>query len=266
LAPGFLLDVQVFDEPELSGTVRVSEHGDINLPLIGSIHVAGETLPQVEAGLVSKFREMKILLQPQVTLNIEQYAGSKITVLGEVQNPGRVDLLTSRSLDDVLSRVGGETITAGNVIQIKRIADGVQHTETIHYVRSEGTDKLRDVMIQPGDTVIVPRAGIVYVLGAVGKPGGYVMQEDGKLDVIQAISLADGTNINAAIGSVRIVRKGPNESLQEIHVPFRDITKGKAAPIQLESEDIVYVPVSKLKTALAASLVTSASSAAIYTR
>jgi polysaccharide export outer membrane protein len=120
-------------------------------------------------------------------------------------------------------------------------------------------------MVQPGDTVVVPRAGIVYVLGGVNRPGGYVMQEDGKLDVAQALSLAYGTSINAAVGSIRVVRKQPDGSLQTIPISYPKITSGKEKPIMLQAEDIVYVPISKIKSVLSAGLAASTSSAAIYT-
>jgi polysaccharide export outer membrane protein len=121
-------------------------------------------------------------------------------------------------------------------------------------------------MIKPGDTVVVPRAGIVYILGAVNRPGGYVMQEDGTLDVAQALSLAYGTALSAAVGSIHVVRKRPDGSLEEIPVSYRKITKGKEIPLQLHAEDIVYVPVSKLKAVATAGLVGSTSSALIYTQ
>jgi polysaccharide export outer membrane protein len=265
LAPGFLLDIQVFDEPQLSGTVRVDEKGQVKLPLIDAVHVAGDTLPEAEAALNKSFHDQKVLLHPQVTLNVEQFAGSKITVLGEVLNPGQVDLLTPKSLDEVLSRVGGETNTAGSVIQVKRMKDGAEQIQSVRYSRDQPADSLRNIIIQPGDTVVVPRAGIVYVLGAVGRPGGYIMQEDGQLNVVQALALADGTTLAAGIKGVHIVRKGPDGSFHEIPVKFRDMMKGKEVPIELQAEDIVYVPVSKVKAILTQGIVSSTSAALIYT-
>jgi polysaccharide export outer membrane protein len=267
LAPGFLLDVQVFDEPQLSGSIRINEQGDIKLPLIDPVHVAGDTLPQAEAALTKSFQDQKVLLHPQVTLNINQFAGTKITVLGEVQSPGEIDLLTPKSLDVVLSRAGGATNTAGNVIQVKHEANGATTVRNVPYSRDQNTDSLREIIVYPGDTITIPRAGIVYVMGAVGRPGGYVMQEDGQLNVIQALALADGTTYAAAIKSVHLVRKGPDGSYQEIPVDFRQMMAGKMAPLVLKPEDIVYVPVSKAKAIMSAGMgvVSSTSSALIYT-
>jgi polysaccharide biosynthesis/export protein len=267
LASGFLLDVQVFDEPQLSGSIRVDEQGNIKLPLIDPVHVAGDTLPQAEAAVTKSFQDQKVLLHPQVTLNIEQFAGGKIMVLGEVQSPGELDLLTPKGLDVVLSRAGGATNTAGSMIQVKHTANGATTVQNVPYARDQSMDSLREIIIYPGDTVTIPRAGIVYVMGAVGRPGGYVMQEDGQLNVIQALALADGTTYAAAIKSVHLVRKGPDGQYSEIPVDFRQMMAGKMAPLILKPEDIVYVPVSKAKAIMSAGmgLVSSTSSALIYT-
>jgi polysaccharide export outer membrane protein len=102
-------------------------------------------------------------------------------------------------------------------------------------------------MVHDGDTVIVPRAGIVYVLGAVTRPGGYLMQEDGKLDVIQAISLASGTILQAKTTEIRVIRRKPDGTFTEFSTSYKAITGGQVTPLQLQPQDIVYVPMSKLK-------------------
>jgi len=102
-------------------------------------------------------------------------------------------------------------------------------------------------MVHDGDTVIVPRAGIVYVLGAVTRPGGYMMQEDGKLDVIQAISLALGTTLQAKTTEIRVIRRKPDGTFTEFSTSYKAITGGQVTPLQLQPQDIVYVPMSKLK-------------------
>ena len=122
-------------------------------------------------------------------------------------------------------------------------------------------------MIKPGDIIQVRRAGLVYVLGAVNRPGGYLMQEDGKLDVTQAIALAYGTSPQAAMGKIRIIRRDANGALQQIPVHYKDSMTAKASPIMLHAEDVLYVPPSKLKTALidSQSVLSSTATAAIYT-
>jgi polysaccharide export outer membrane protein len=265
LAPGFLLDLQVYDEPQLSTRARVDKEGDVSLPLIGSVHVAGKTVSAAEKTIQDKFLQEQILKNPQVTLNVEQYAAANITVLGEVQSPGRIQLLAPHSLLDIIGMAGGETNLAGDTIQVKSPTKEGTSDHIYHYSRSSNGDSIRDVMIQPGDTIRVDRAGIVYVLGAVNRPGGYIMQEDGKLNVAQALALALGTSLQAKIGSVRVVRHASDGQLQDIPVPYKQIMEGKVKPLTLQAEDIVYVPVSKLKTVFttSATLVGQAGAAAI---
>ncbi len=265
LAPGYLLDMEVYDMPEISGELRVDNAGDVTVPLAGSLHVDGMTLSQAHEAIETKLKDSQILKNPKINLDVAQYAASNVTVLGEVQSPGRVQVLAPHSLGDVLALVGGETITAGPTVEIRRTVNGRVETQEIAYARSKNTPGAQDIVVRPGDTVTVPRAGIVYVLGGVNRPGGYVMQEDGELDVAQAISLAYGTVLNAAIGSIRIVHKNADGTMTETPVRFRDITRGRAAAPKLQAEDIVYVPISKVKTIASAGFITSTSSALIYT-
>lgn len=251
LAPGFLLNVEVYDEPELSTQARLDNNGDVTLPFIGAVHLGGKTVSQAEKTVEDKFRKAQILKDPQVTLNVEQYASASITVLGEVQSPGRIQMLAPHSLLDVIGLAGGETNLAGNVIEIKTPSpDGNTATKTYHYARNSNGSSIHDVMVQPGDMITVERAGIVYVLGAVNRPGGYIMQEDGSLNVAQALSMALGTSMQAKIGALRVVRHAPDGQVLNIPISYKGIMDGKVKPIQLHAEDIVYVPVSKVKAAL----------------
>jgi polysaccharide biosynthesis/export protein len=150
------------------------------------------------------------------------------------------------------------------VIEISHTSGVSPDKELITYSRANKDSALSSIVVLPGDIVTVRRAGIVYVLGSVNRPGGYVMQEDGELNLLQAISLAYGTNIQAAVGSMRLVRKLPDGQVQEMDVRYRDVVKGKIPPPKLQAEDVVYVPVSKMKTVLSAGLTSSAASAMIY--
>jgi polysaccharide export outer membrane protein len=264
LAPGFLLNLQVYDMPEINSQLRIDERGDVNLPLAGAVHVAGLTLPQAQAAITKKLVDAEMLQNPEINLDVAQYAGDNVTVLGEVQSPGRVQLLAPHTLSDVLAMVGGTTITAGNQITIRRTVDGKIENQQVSYSRSGNSDDIRNIVVQPRDTITVPRAGIVYVLGGVNRPGGYIMQEDGALDVAQALSMAYGTTLNAAVGSIRVVRKHSNGTLETIPISYRKVTSGKEKPMELQAEDIVYVPVSKIKSILTAGISATTSSAAIY--
>jgi polysaccharide export outer membrane protein len=120
-------------------------------------------------------------------------------------------------------------------------------------------------MVRPGDTVVVPRAGVVYVLGAVFKPGGYLMEEDGKLNVAEALALSGGTLLQANTGGLRVIRRNADGTVLEFPLSYNAIMKGTQAPLVLQARDIVYVPISGMKVALANSLLGEAAYAAIIT-
>ena len=267
LSSGFLLSMDVYDAPELSTTLRIDSTGSVQVPMVGPVHIGDETLVEASAQIASLLRDKKILKDPQVNLDVVEYAGRNITVLGEVHNPGRLELLAPHRLDDVLAMAGGQTEYAGKTIDIRHEQGTSPRSVEIHFSRGINDHVLSDTMVLPGDTITVERAGIVYVLGGVSRPGGYIMQEGGNLDLTQALSLAYGTTLNAAVGSMRLIRKQEDGRVEEMPIHYRAIVKGKEAPPKLEAEDVIYVPISKVKTILSEGLVaTGVNAAVIYGR
>jgi len=267
LAPGFLLNVQVYDEADLSSRVRVDNEGNISMPFLKPLHVVGDTVAQAKESIQQKYRDEGILKNPQITIDVEQFATTSVTVIGEVQNPGKVELLAPHSLLDVIGMTGGETPLAGNEVELKRADTGSGiESATFHYSRGGDATAIRNVMVRPGDTVIVKRAGIVYVLGAVNRPGGYAMQESGELNVAQAISLAQGLVLQAKVSGLRVVQHGEDGKPIEVAVSYNKIMEGKEKPLQLAAGDIVYVPISKTKSVLGATtgLIGQTAAASIY--
>jgi polysaccharide export outer membrane protein len=265
IAPGFLLNIQVYDEPDFSGPTRVDNDGNISIAFLKPIHVSGDTVSQAKERVQKAFRDQGILKNPQISLDVQQFATTTATVMGEVQNPGKVELLAPHSLLEVIGMTGGETQLAGNEIELRR-ANGDPSSKTYHYAKGGDTSAIRDVMVNPGDTVIVNRTGIVYVLGAVNRPGGYAMQEQGELNVAQAISLAQGLALQAKVGALRVVQHRSDGQMVEVPISYNKIMSGKEQPLSLSAGDIVYVPISKVKTVLGStvSLVGQTTAAAIY--
>ncbi len=267
LMPGSMVDVHVFEETDLDGSYRLDERGNISLPLAGSIHLETLTLREAETAVTAKLVSSQILNNPHVVVNLNEYSAQNIVVLGEVSSPGRYPALGPRKLMDVLAMAGGQTALAGNEIVIHRQGKPPDTTEVIHYGRAVNDPAALNVAIYPGDTVLVKRAGIVYVLGAVNRPGGYVMQEAGDLNVAQAIALASGTALEAKVGSIRVIRKLPDGSLLETPFDYRKFNKAEATAFPLRAEDIVYVPPSAIKSTLTRGIgiLSAAASATIYT-
>jgi polysaccharide export outer membrane protein len=264
MEPGFLLSMNVYDEPELAADVSIDANGDVTIPTIGRIHIEDKTLTEAAHLIEAGFRDQKILIRPSVNLTIIQYASQNITVLGEVHEPGRIGLLAPHDLADILALAGGETQYAGSTIEVQRRRGSLVERRTLQYLRNRTNQPLAETLIFPGDVITIVRAGIVYVLGAVNRPGGYLMQQDGMLDVTQALALANGTQMMAAVGSMRILRKIGDEKIQEIPISFGAITRGHAASPKLQADDVIYVPISKAKVVLGAGIFQNIATAAIY--
>jgi polysaccharide export outer membrane protein len=268
IEPGDLLSVSVYDTPELSDAYRVDPAGDLTLPLCGKVKVQGLTATEAARLLETTLREGQVLVRPQVNVDVQQYAGQYVTVLGEVGSPGRVTVIGPTKLSEVLAQVGGLTAVAGTRIKIRHGADDAAPETEAPYSRSESNQQTGSILLRPGDTVLVPRAGIVYVLGAVFRPGGYLMQEDGKLNVAEALALSGGTVLQAKTNGLRVIRRNPDGTVLDFALSYDGIAKGSQTPLELQAQDVVYVPMNKLKATLsdATGILSAAASAAIVTR
>jgi polysaccharide export outer membrane protein len=263
--PGDLLNVSVYEAPEFTGSYRVDPNGDLTLPLCGKVQLRGQTLQEAARHVEAALKDGQILTQPQVNIDVAQYAGQYVTVMGEVVSPGRVSLIAPTPLGDVLAQAGGETPAAGSHVRIRHGAGDGQPEQEVPYARSQNSQESASILVRPGDAVTVPRAGIVYVLGAVNRPGGYVMQEDGKLNVAEALALSGGTVMQANTGGLRVIRRNPDGTVLDFPLSYSNIAKGKQTPLALQAEDIVYVPMSKIKATFstATGIISAAASAAI---
>lgn len=265
LGPGFLVSLNVLDDGDFSGAYRIDEQGEITVPVLGTVHVSGETSAEAREQIKQLLLNKKLLNDPQVTLTVVEYTAPEVTIIGEVTSPGKYPLLVPRKLIDVLALAGGTTLLAGNQIQITSSSKPDEPT-LIHYSRDSNPHAIESVLVHPGDTVQVKRAGIVYVLGAVGRPGGYVMQEEGTLSVLQAISLANGTSAAASTKKIYLIRRNPDGTSVDIALSYKGITKGKYSDFQLHATDVLFVPTNAVKAAFvnSQSVLASAASASIY--
>jgi polysaccharide biosynthesis/export protein len=264
IGPGDLLQMDVIDTPELEQQVRVTDSGTISLAYIGSVNVAGETPSQAAAEIQAMLIQKKVMVHPQVTIRVQEYATQDVSVLGQVKSPGTYPITTPQSILKVLSLAGGLTEVADRNITIKQHGDA---KEVTYYVANDAKEALADIaMVHPGDTVLVPRAPTIYIMGDVGRPGGYAMATNNShLTVLQAIATAGSANKTSIQSHVRLIRSTP-DGTTELPVNLNDIQKGKQPDIALQANDIIYVPFSWIKnTAMSASAIAaSTASAAIY--
>lgn len=245
---GDAIDVNVFDAPELSGHYRVDEHGDVRPPLIGPVHVAGLTAGEIGLLLEQKLAAADILTRPQVNVNVTEYATQGITVTGQVKSSGVFPALGVRMFNDVMTAAGGVTNVASTEIQIMHRNDPT-HPETVHYNPEALNPEIPQVQLFPGDTVVVPRAGMVYVLGNIQKPGVYVIEGRRPLTFEQLLAQTGPGGNGAKMKEIRLFTPKPDGTREERVISARAITDGKAPDIILHDGDILYIPTSGLKLA-----------------
>jgi polysaccharide export outer membrane protein len=265
IAPGDLLHITVFDVPEMTQDVRIGAKGEAQLALIGNIDLAGLTGEEAADAIARELRNRKLLLSPQVNVLIKEFASQGVSVIGEVQHPGVFQVLGSRSLLDLLSMAGGLTNVADTRITIKR-RRGSEQPITVKLKTDDAATSLNNnVQIYPGDLIVVPRAGIVYVLGDVNRPGGFVMQDSGKITLLQALAQAGGASKSASLSKAVLMRKNA-QGYETTKLQVGKIQKGEAPDLDLHSNDILFVPNNRLKNALSGtqSVLSSIGSASIY--
>jgi len=249
IGSGDLLSVSMFDAPEFSGHFRVDQNGDVQLPLLAAVHVAGLTSDRAAKLIEDKYVEAEILTSEasRSTVFIDEYANQGITVTGEVKSPGIYPAFGVRMLNDVVTAAGGATEFASSNIILTHRADR-EHPVTIAY-DPEGPRRrsLPEVQVFPGDTIMVPRAGIVYVLGAVNKPGGFVLNGHDTMTTVKAMALAGGTSRAPSLNNTQLVRNEEDGRRIMVRVPLDHVLKGTASDLSLRDGDILYVPTSTRK-------------------
>jgi polysaccharide export outer membrane protein len=264
IGPGDQLHVKVFDTPELEQSARVTDGGELPLVLGGSVKVAGLTPAQAGKAIEEELKGGHILLNPRVLVTVEQYATLSVSVLGEVKTPGAYSVATPRSILNVLSLAGGLTELADRRVLIER--HGTQEKIACFISNTPATALEEAVQVNPGDTVFVPKAGIVYALGSVAHPGGYTMtNNEGRTSVLELIARAGGANTSAATAHGKLIRKSASGYV-EIPLPLNKMMNGEQVDMQLQADDIVYLPFSYLRNFVinSAEIAATIASAAIY--
>jgi len=247
IGAGDLLEVSLYGMPDFKTNVRVNSGGEISLPMLGTVTVSGLSVEQAQLLIERKLSEKGLFNDPHVTVFEKEYATQGISVLGEVQKPGIYPLLGSRNLYDAISVAGGTTPKAGRYVLITRRNDP-QHPVRVLLLTGAAESMENNVTVDPGDTIVVSKAGVVYVVGEVRQPGGFVMENGNDITVLKAIALAQGTNPNAALNAARLIRKTP-EGPKDVPLPLKKILAAKAPDLQLQPDDVVFVPGSAGKSA-----------------
>lgn len=265
IGPEDVLEVDVFNASDLNKIVRVANDGGITLPLVGRIAAAGLTTEQLRKQLESKYGKI-YLENPQVTVFVREYHAQPVSVIGAVERPGLYQLTGPRTLIEMLSMAGGlakrSSAPAGRVVFVTR-KSGFGDLPSVEGMRLVASDKVEvnlrrllyshedalNIAIKPIDIVIVSQADIVYVVGEVRRPGGFVLEDREKITVLQALALAEGITGTASKSSARIIRRSEDGSRTEIPLDVGKILKGKAQDLELAANDVLFVPTSSGKAA-----------------
>jgi polysaccharide export outer membrane protein len=249
IGPGDLLSIVVFETPELSTSVRVNQNGDADIPVLGAIHVAGLSTQEAAITLQNAYSSQGLLLAPHITVSETEFASQGASVLGEVKAPGVYPTLGSRRLLDMISLAGGVSTTAGRLASIVHRDDPEHPVQIALQPTPASLHSQKNPIIQPGDTIVVSKAGVVYVIGDVLRPGGILVDNNERLSVIEALSLAGGLNKTASLSKTKLIRKLP-AGREEVDLDLKHILYGKQADVLVSDGDIVFVPSSLGKTFL----------------
>ncbi len=244
IGPGDLIDLSVYHVAELVLKVRVDSNGVVSLPLVGDLKLAGMTVRDAQLLIARELVERQMVNTPQVSLFIEEFATQGITVYGEVGTPGIYPLMGPHKLYDAISAAGGFTVKAGRTVTI--LHAGRRDREEVIDLSGGAPLEQTNVAISPGDTVVVSKAGVVYVAGEVNKPGGFLMENNTSISLVKAIALAGGTTKVASLKHAIIIRKS-STGMVEIEVSLDKIYHAKGTDFPLQPEDIVFVPLSNVK-------------------
>lgn len=267
LGPDDGLSINVVDLTELDGKtlgiVRVDHQGNIHLPLAGRIEASGLTVEGLEKEIAKRLTS--IMNHPEVSVSIAEYRNHPVSVLGAVKSPGVYQVSGQKTLYEVLSLAGGLSADAGNQVKITRqvsagrlLLPGAKTDLSGKYeigelnVRRlvEAKSPEDNINVLSNDVITVPKAEMIYVVGAVHRAGGFPLIEKEQISVLQAVSLAEGLDQVAGAKNARILRQSePGAQRTELKVNVSRILDGRAQDVALQANDILFIPISVPKSA-----------------
>jgi polysaccharide export outer membrane protein len=245
LGPDDLISIHLFSQADYTPQVRIATDGTALLPLIGVVHLAGLSVTQAEELIARKLVAGGFYVDPQVTLQLLEGPNAVITVVGEAH--GNVTVTGSRRLLDILSTVGGLPGSASHVITIHR--PGVAEPIVVDL----GTDPLHsylaNIPVYAGDTIVVARIGVVYMIGSFKTPGTISLTPYAPLTLMQATALSGGPAFEGKYNDLRIIRT-IGERRTVIKLDIKAVLYGKAPDPILQPNDIVFLPSSAIKASI----------------
>jgi len=232
IGSGDVLRISVFQNADLTLETRVGEDGTITYPLIGSVRIGGGTIPAAERHIAQLLKEGGFVLKPQVSILLMTVRGSQVSVLGQVNRPGRYPIETANMrIADALATAGGIATTGADTVVFSGTRDGKPMRQVIDLENVFGNpDAGRDLLMRGGDILYVQRAPVYYIYGEVQRPGSYRIERD--MTVMQALAAGGGLTPKGTQKGLRIHRRGGNGKIQTLEL-------GLDEPVQ--ANDVLYV-------------------------
>lgn len=282
LGPGDEVNVYVSNVAELniSRSYRVDPQGDVDIPLAGRLRASGRTIAETKTDIVEKLKQY--VYEPQVSVDVQAFRSQPVSIIGAVNEPGVHQLEGEKSLLEVLSMAKGLRPDASDTVHITRklqwgaipVPDARLDTSGNFWVADlnlkglvDGRSPGENIQVKPNDVISVPTADLVYVIGAVNRPGGFVLNERKSMSALQALSLAGGLSKEAAAQKSRILRSNGSSKPLEVPLNVKDLLKGKSNDLSLRGSDILFIPDSTTKMVMgkvAEAALQAATGAAIY--
>ncbi len=259
LGPGDLVDVSVFNTPELSSRLRIDQTGFIDLPLGGHIKLAGLTDYQSSLAIQQYLRDNQIMLDPHVSIQAFQYVTQGISVLGEVHKPGPYPLYGPHTLYNALSLAGGPTASEGSSITITRHSDPT-HPLVVPVDTPNFSELQNSTPVYPGDVIFVSTADLVYVVGDVTAPGPIAIAQGRNLSLLKVVGLCRGWTPTASVNKAIVIRKTVSGT-ETIPINLHAVMKNQAPDMSLKADDILVMPHSAFKAFLTYALPAAAGAA-----
>jgi polysaccharide export outer membrane protein len=258
IGPDDLLSISVLESTDLTRDVRVASDGTIGLPLLAEhVHVAGLSLAQAEALLKKKYQESGILNDPNITISLKELESKPVTVIGSVRQPGVFQVSGQVRLMRLISMAGGLSEDAGRTVQVIREDNsGAQRVTEVKVEELRQGLTEANVPVRGGDTVNVMPSGSVYVIGAVNKPGRFLLPSDSQeTSVLNILALAEDLKRTAKPAhSVLIRKKGSSGEIEQIPVDLSKILARQQPDIPVRANDVLFVPDSTAKRAFSRGL------------
>jgi polysaccharide export outer membrane protein len=267
-----LLNISVFGVASLDTTVRVSANGRVTIPPVGVLGVAGQTTRDLELNVEGALRDGQFVKNPRVTVFVEEYGSQPVAVLGAVRQPDIYQIRGRKFLLDMLAMAGGLDESAGKTIQVIRQTEALGSLPAspsgnpfeapiaidVEDLFARGHTDL-NILIHAGDTINVPEAGSIFVVGEVRDPGEFVLRNGRNVTVTQALALGGGFGVDPKKSNAFITRHYQDGTKEEIPVDLDKVIRNEAEDVTMLPNDILFIPGSPTKAGLRRALDTAVS-------